>query len=70
MDIESNVGGTDRLVRGILAAVLTVVAVTALRRGSRVTGLLAVTGALGFGFNAVTCFCGINETLGIDTTDD
>jgi hypothetical protein len=67
---ETNVGGRDRLVRALLAAVLTVVAIRALREGKRTTGLLAGVGALGFGFNATTCFCGLNETLGIDTTGE
>ncbi|MFC6873568.1 YgaP family membrane protein [Halobellus marinus] len=70
MNLEQNVGGRDRLVRGLLAALLTVVAVQALRRGKRKTGLLAGVGALGFGFNATTCFCGLNETLGLDTTEE
>ncbi|ELY71526.1 YgaP family membrane protein [Natrinema versiforme] len=68
--VEQNVGGRDRLVRTLLAAVLTLVAVTTLRKGNRKTGLLALVGALGFGFNAATCFCGLNKTLGIDTTTD
>jgi len=67
---ESNVGGRDRLVRALLAVVLTVVAISTLRKGNRKTSLLALVGALGFGFNATTCFCGLNETLGIDTTTD
>jgi hypothetical protein len=46
------------------------VAVRALRRGKKTTGLLAGVGALGFGFNATTCFCGMNKTLGIDTTEE
>ena len=70
MHTEKNVGGRDRIVRGVLAAVLTVVAIATLRDGKKVTGLLAGFGALGFGFNAVTCFCGLNRALGIDTTDD
>ena len=65
---EKNVGGRDRFVRGILAVVLTVVAVSTLRNGRRKTALLALVGALGFGFNATTCFCGTNKVLGIDTT--
>jgi hypothetical protein len=68
--VETNVGGRDRLVRTLLAAFLTVVAIRALERGKRTTGLLAAAGALGFGFNAVTCFCGLNEALGVDTTED
>lgn len=65
---ERNVGGVDRLVRALLAVVLTVVAVSALRSGRRSLGLLVLLGALGAGFNAATCFCGLNATLGIDTT--
>ena len=65
---ESNVGGRDRLARALLAALLTTVAVGTLRKGKRKTGVLALVGALGLGFNATACFCGLNETLGIDTT--
>jgi len=68
MDVERNVGGTDRIVRAVLATALAVVAILALRKGKRSTGLLATLGAIGFGINAVTCFCGLNRTLGIDTT--
>ena len=67
---ETNVGGRDRLARSLLAALLTVVAVNTLRNGRRKAGVLALVGALGFGFNATTGFCGMNETLGIDTTEE
>jgi hypothetical protein len=67
---EKNVGGRDRLARALLAALLTIVAISTLRKGKRKTALLAVVGALGFGFNATTCFCGLNKTLGIDTTTE
>jgi len=70
MRTEKNVGGRDRLVRALFAAILTAVAIGALRGGKRTTGVLAAAGALGFGFNAVTCFCGLNAVLGIDTTDE
>lgn len=70
MDLEQNVGGTDRIVRGVLAVGLTITAVLALRAGRRSVGVLAATAAIGLGFNAVTCFCGLNEALGIDTTAD
>jgi hypothetical protein len=70
MALEKNVGGRDRLVRAVLAAVLAVVAVGTLQDGRRTIGLLAGVGALGLGFNATTCFCGLNEALGIDTTRD
>jgi len=52
----------------LFAVLLTVVAISTLKKGKRKTGLLALVGALGFGFNATTCFCGLNKTLGIDTT--
>jgi len=67
--METNVGGRDRLARALLAVVLAVAAVWAFSRGSRAVGVAAGLGALGAGFNAVTCFCGVNAVLGIDTTD-
>jgi hypothetical protein len=67
---ETNVGGRDRLARALLAVVLSVFAVGALREGWRTAGILAAVGALGFGFNAVTCFCGLNRALGVDTTEE
>jgi hypothetical protein len=67
---EKNVGGRDRLARALLAALLTIVAISTLKKGKRKTGVLALVGAVGFGFNATTCFCGMNKTLGIDTTTD
>ncbi|WP_247010409.1 YgaP-like transmembrane domain [Halorientalis litorea] len=68
--VSKNVGGIDRIGRALLAVVLTVVAVGALREEKRTTGLLATVGALAFGFNATTCFCGGNALLGIDTTSE
>jgi hypothetical protein len=70
METETNVGGYDRIARAVLAAVLTVVALSALRKGRRSAGVLAGVGAVGFGVNAVTCFCGLNKALGIDTTSE
>ncbi|SNR54965.1 YgaP-like transmembrane domain [Halorubrum vacuolatum] len=69
MTLEGNVGGRDRLLRAALAVVLAVVTVAAARSGRRTPAVLAGLGAIGFGFNAVTCFCGLNAALGIDTTD-
>lgn len=66
--VEKNVGGRDRLVRSVLAVLLTVVAVNTLRKGNRKTGFLALIGAVGLGLNALTCFCSVNKALGIDTT--
>lgn len=69
MDVEQNVGGTDRIVRAALAVGLTVAALLALQAGRRTVSVLAASGAIALGFNAVTCFCGLNEALGIDTTE-
>ena len=70
MDLDANVGGTDRLLRGVGAVLLSIVAVRALTAGKRTSGLLAAVGAIGLGFNATTCFCGMNKTLGIDTAEE
>ena len=67
---QKNVGGRDRQVRALLAVALSIVAVSRLRNGQKRVGLLAVVGALGFGFNASTGFCGMNEMLGLDTTEE
>jgi|GEM_PF-210187 len=68
MDSNKNVGGRDRLIRAVLAVVLTIVSLRWLRSGKRKRGLLAGIGALGLGFNASTGYCGFNDTLDIDTT--
>jgi hypothetical protein len=68
--VDKNVGGLDRIGRAALAVVLTVVAIGAFKQGKRSKGLLVGLAALGAGFNATTCFCGLNETLGIDTTGE
>lgn len=70
MEPDQNVGGRDRLVRALLAAVLSVLALRWLKRGKKGRGLLAGVGALGFGFNATTGYCGANDALGVDTTTD
>ena len=69
MEPESNVGGADRLLRACGAVLLSIVAVRALTAGQYLKGLLAAIGAVGLGFNATTCFCGLNAVLGIDTGD-
>jgi hypothetical protein len=68
--MDRNVGGTDRIVRAVLAVALTVTALVALRAGRRSVATLATVGAIGLGLNAVTCFCGLNKALGIDTTEN
>jgi hypothetical protein len=68
METTQNVGGRDRLVRALLAALLSILALRWLRGGKTGRGLLAGVGALGFGFNATTGYCGANDALGVDTT--
>jgi len=68
MDDTQNVGGRDRLARALLAVVLTVAALRWFRSGKRLRGLLASAGALAFGFNATPKYCGVNDTLNVDTT--
>jgi hypothetical protein len=70
MTPEQNVGGTDRLLRAVLAAVFTILAVSALRKRNYPALVVTAAGAIGLGFNATTCFCGLNEALGIDTTEE
>jgi hypothetical protein len=70
MDLPRNVGGRDRIVRAVFAVVLAGLAIGLVGSGQRAVGVVAALGAVGLGFNAVTCFCGVNEALGIDTTDD
>lgn len=70
MELDTNVGGTDRLLRALGAVLLSIGAVRALVAGKRTSGLLAAVGAVGLGFNATTCFCGLNAALGIDTNDE
>ena len=69
MNVMKNVGGRDRRFRAVLAVISTLVAAYALRSGRGSVGLVAAAAAVGFGFNAVTCFCGVNQVLGVDTTD-
>jgi hypothetical protein len=67
MALERNVGGLDRIARGVVGVALAGLAVGALVTGR---GGVAVTSAVAGGallFNAATQFCGVNALLGIDT---
>ncbi|MFB6280722.1 MAG: YgaP-like transmembrane domain [Haloferacaceae archaeon] len=68
--VERNVGGRDRLARAVLAVGLAALAAVALRSGRRSIGTVAAVCALALGFNAATCFCGLNRLLGVDTTEE
>ncbi|SEQ38036.1 YgaP-like transmembrane domain [Natrinema salaciae] len=67
--MERNVGGSDRIVRGVLGTWLLAVAVAAVLADRRATAVTATIAAAGLLFNATTRFCGGNYLLGIDTTD-
>jgi len=67
MGRTKNVGGFDRIARGILGIGLVVVALGGFTGGRRVTAIVAGLGAAGLLFNAATQFCGLNALLGIDT---
>ncbi len=66
--VSRNVGGRDRIARGVLALVFAVIAIKAIRGGNRNRGVLAGVVAVGFALNTVTCFCTLNKFLGVDTT--
>jgi hypothetical protein len=59
-----------RRVRAPPTVAIASIAVRSLRSWKRKAVLLATVGALGLGFNVTTYFCGLNKTLGIDTTDE
>ena len=68
MDLPKNVGGLDRIVRGVLGSWLVAVAVAAFLDDRRVTAATAGIAGAGLLQNAATGFCGGNALLGIDTT--
>ena len=68
LNIQQNVGGFDRIIRGVLGIWLVVVAVAALLDNRRVTAITtAIAGAVLLQ-NAVSGFCGCNALFGINTT--
>lgn len=67
MELQQNVGGIDRLARGVFAVVLLAAGGWFVLAGRTLVGALALAGAVGLGLNAVTGFCGLNALLGIDT---
>jgi uncharacterized membrane protein len=67
VQFQKNVGGIDRLVRGVVGTALVVAAILAALQGATLLG--ASAGVLGAGLlcNAATQFCGVNALLGVDT---
>lgn len=67
MELRKNVGGLDRIARGVGGAALVAVAVVAVLAERRGLGAVAALAGAGLLFNAATQFCGVNALLGIDT---
>jgi hypothetical protein len=67
MALERNVGGLDRLARGVGGAALLLVALLAMFAGRWSVATGAVLGSSGLLFNALVGWCGLNALLGIDT---
>lgn len=69
-NMQRNVGGRDRIVRGVLGIWLIVVAFAAYRDDAHERAAIAAIAGLGLCWNVVTRFCGGNWLLGIDTTSE
>lgn len=67
MAFERNVGGIDRIVRGVLGVWLLAVAVGAGLDGQRGKAFAAGIASAGLLFNVVTGWCGANAVLGVDS---
>ena len=68
MDLQRNVGGLDRVIRGVLGIWLAVVAVAAYLEDQRTAAAITGIASAGLLQNAVTGFCGGNALFGVDTT--
>lgn len=64
---ERNVGGLDRIARGLLGTVLVAVAIGAVLANRRSMAVAAGLGSAGLLFNFATGRCGANKLLGINT---
>ena len=62
-----NVGGADRLVRGVFGSGLLTVAIGALLAERCSAGVAAAVGSAALLFNVTTGRCGMNKLLGINT---
>lgn len=70
MGLQRNVGGLDRVVRGVLGIWLAVVAVAAYGEDQRTAAAIAGIAGAGLLQNAVTGFCGGNALFRVDTTSN
>lgn len=67
MSLESNVGGLDRIVRGVLGVTLLLVAAAMAAAESWALAGMLSAGGVALLFNAATQFCAINALLGVNT---
>jgi len=67
MALQQNVGGTDRIARGVAGTALVALALAAFAAGRGPVTLVAALAGAGLLFNAATQFCGVNALLGVDT---
>lgn len=68
--MRQNVGGADRVIRGVLGIWLVVVATAAHRVDRRLTAAIAGIAGVGLLQNALVGFCGCNWLFGLDTTTE
>lgn len=64
---RKNVGGIDRIARGVVGVALSGLGVGAFLAGEPVAGVLAAAFGVGLLSNAATQYCVVNAALGIDT---
>ncbi|ELY52490.1 YgaP family membrane protein [Natronolimnohabitans innermongolicus] len=66
--MQRNVGGIDRIVRGVLGIWLLVVAAAAIQQRAYQRAVIAAIAGAGLLQNVATGFCGGNFLFGLDTT--
>ncbi|RRJ33487.1 YgaP family membrane protein [Halocatena pleomorpha] len=66
MAFDRNVGGIDRIVRGVLGTWLLLVTIGAMLNGQRTKALAAGIASVGLLFNAAVGWCGLNAVLSVD----
>ena len=65
--MQQNVGGIDRVLRGVMGIWLIMVALSALQSGQKTRSMIAGIAGIGLLQNAGTGFCGVNQLFGVDT---
>lgn len=68
--MQRNVGGFDRIARGVLSIWLLVVAAAAYQDEKRERAAITAIAGLGLSYNVLFGFCGGNYLLGVNTTAD